>query len=106
MTETQTTYTLDDCGCYVDGSHGIYAVDTIIAFAESHGFKYDLNDKFDNDRAYCTGCNVTHALPSECEFSNEIEDEATDYMNDTFPVEGAYWGRSEQGDWGLWVGND
>jgi hypothetical protein len=34
--------------------------------------------------------------------ANEVEDEATEYMNEFFGVDGAYWGRSEQGDWGLW----
>lgn len=33
----------------------------------------------------------------------EDEDEATEFMNDKFPVDGAYWGRSEGGDWGLWA---
>jgi hypothetical protein len=28
--------------------------------------------------------------------------EAEEYMNAEFPVEGAYWGRNKNGDWGLW----
>ncbi len=30
-------YTLNDVGCYVDGASGIYAIDEIVRFAESHG---------------------------------------------------------------------
>jgi len=81
-------YTLKDVGCYVDEARGIYSTDHIYTIAVVHGFKTDETD--------------WPGTLSEYEFANEVEDEINDFMNDKFPVEGAYWGRSEQGDWGLW----
>jgi len=90
-------YTLVDIGCYVDEACGLYSIDAIVTFARNHG-------------AVIVSCEDDHvhedtALASEfagCEFSNEVEDEANEYMNNTYPVEGAYWCRNENGDWGLW----
>lgn len=93
MNNTQTdkaTYTLADVGCYVDGARGIYAIDKILCIAEDHG-KVWGDELFSNDD------------PNDKTYSDEAEDIATDYMNTYCAVEGAYWGRSEQGDWGLWT---
>lgn len=76
-------YTMKDCGCYVDSARGWYATDAIVAFAESHGL--EKVDWTNEELAYY-----------------EVEDEATDYMNEHYAVDGAYWGRNENGDWGLW----
>lgn len=95
-------YTPADAGCYVDGARGIYTVDLIVAIARDHGAIIDS----------CNPKECPHAEtcdPSEfagCEFSGEIEDEATEYMETHFPVDGHFWGRSEQGDWGLWPVED
>lgn len=94
-TVAQVKYEFSDCGCYVDGSHGIYAIDAIVEFAERHGFTIEPCD----DQHYETCFESRFA---GCEFAGEIEDEASDYMNANYPVDGAGWGRSEQGDWGLW----
>lgn len=80
-------YTLADIGCYVDSNRGRYAIDAIAGIAASHGFD-DLPE---------TG------LVSDSEFANEVEDNIDSFMNERYGVEGAYWGRSEQGDWGLWM---
>lgn len=116
---TKVEYTLEDVGCYVDGSRGIYAVDAIVKFAESHGFECDLNNgRNEEGKVVCLSCDVAHKLVSNCEFSNEIEDNATAFMNENYPVSEwidtsqgddeanlvkvkAYWCRNEQGDWGL-----
>jgi len=85
-------YLKNGIGCYVDSARGIYAIDAIADFAESHGFV--INDE-----------DPHNPLPeslSDYEFANELEDEIDDYMNANFAVSYAYWGRSEQGDWGLW----
>jgi hypothetical protein len=74
-------YSLDDCGCYVDGARGIYALRSICEFATSHGATVSAWD---------------------AEFAHEAEDECDNYMNEHYGVEGACWGRSEAGDWGLW----
>lgn len=86
------TYTLSDCGCYVDGTRGTYAIDKIEDVARDHGYKLP-NDI--SDQAFVT--------LSDCDFASWIEDEIDDYMNTHFGVEGAYWGRNENGDWGLWA---
>jgi hypothetical protein len=91
-------YTLQDVGCYVDGARGIYAVDTIVEFAESHGAVIEpcIDDHKHDETS-------SQSRFGGCEFANEIEDEATGYMNENYPVEGASWGRNENGDWGLWI---
>lgn len=101
---TATRYTLEDVGCYVDGARGIYAVDRIVEIAEEHGMT-EPEECTDTD---CPHCN-DHESGDErslswthCLYDGEIEDEATEYMNDHHGLEGAYWGRSEAGDWGLW----
>lgn len=94
---TNQKYTLEDVGCYVDGSRGIHAIDRIVEIAEEHGMTGLI--------CTCAGCDDRNNGKGEwhqCEWIGEIEDDCDNYMNDHYPVEGAYWGRSEQGDWGLW----
>jgi hypothetical protein len=88
-TQTKAIYTLADVGCYVDGARGIYAVDAIVQFAVGHGMGEPSE---------------YHSVKSlaDCEFADEVEDDTDDYMNDQYGVEGAYWGRNENSDWGLW----
>lgn len=81
---TPTKYTLADVGCYVDGARGIYAIDAIAKIAESHGAT--IEDGIGSDNFY--------------DYADQIENEIDDYMNAEFSVEGATWGRSEQGDIG------
>ncbi len=92
-------YNLDDCGCYVDCARGIYAIDKIVSFAESHGMPSPEVPEHNQTTVF-------QSRFASYEFSSEIEDEATDYMNDKYAVDGAYWGRSEQGDWGLFQTED
>jgi len=92
----KVTYQRSDAGCYVDSVRGIYAVDSIVEFAESHGFLVVLN------KCDCQSPPISHSRASECAFSDGIEDEATSFMNDNFPVDGHFWGRNDNGDWGLW----
>ena len=90
-------YTLADVGCYVDGARGIYVVDRVVEIAEAHGM--------DMLKCDCDSCDVApeHFTWSACEFSGEVEDDCGLFMNDTFPAEGACWGRNDNGDWGLWT---
>ena len=93
-------------GCYVDGGRGIYAVDAIVALAEAHGFEAKGCEDVTCGR-YTRGHHVDDIRGSytewaHCEFANEVEDEATEYMNVQHSVEGCWWGRTEHGDWGLW----
>lgn len=94
-----TQYTMDDCGCYVDSARGIYATDAIVAFANEHGanIRHDSDCASDHAETFCA------STFAGCEFAGDYEDDADSYMNETFPVEGAYWGRNENGDWGLWT---
>jgi hypothetical protein len=87
-------YTLNHVGCYVDSARGIYAIDAIARFAKSHG--YDVRN----------GMDQLPLMLSDYEFAGELEDEIDDYMNRQFDVEGAFWGRNESGDWGLWEIDD
>lgn len=93
-----TKYTINDVGCYVDGSRGIYATDRIVEIANEHGavIVHDTNCDGHTDTCF-------ESTYAGCEFGNEYENEATDYMNEHFAVDGAYWGRNENGDWGLWL---
>lgn len=107
MTNAKVNYSSKDAGCYVDSARGIYAVDAIVSFAENHGFtRKEDRGEFQVSTCSCRTSDdlsaLNHEKPSDCEYGNEIEDEATDYMNDNFPVDGYYWGRSDQSDWGLW----
>lgn len=86
----EAVYTRDDCGCYVDGSRGIYMVDRIVDIARAHGAVI-VHD--------CTGGCSSFAT---CEFSGDYQDEAEVYMNENFCPAGCYWGESNYGDWGLW----
>ena len=97
-----TTYTLADVGCYVDGARGIYAIDRIVEIAEEHGM--DVARCGDTDCKHCAGGDDDDSDDSwsTCEWAGDIEDYIDDYMNESYPVDGAYWGRSEAGDWGLW----
>lgn len=92
-TQATERYTLDDIGCYVDGAHGIHAIDTIVCIAEDHGMPIP--------EPWCA-CGDHPNEYAGCEYVDELEDECDEYMNDHHGVDGAHWGRSEQGDWGLW----
>lgn len=95
-------------GCYVDASYGTHAIDLILAAAESFGFKYE--NVCDCDYCQHHEVSILEDLfePRLCEFANEIEDEIDDWMNKnvamvplgTAPTN--YWGRNDNGDWGLW----
>ena len=89
MAKTQT-YTPSDVGCYADGSRGIYLTDFVVEFANDHG------------ASIVYPC--LH-LRGACDFCNESGDEATNYMNEHYPVQGCYWGFID-GDWGLWTDSD
>jgi hypothetical protein len=100
MKKIDNTYTIEDCGCYVDGAEGIYATDRVVEFARAHGAVIE----HDKDCQHYETC-----FDSEfagCEFAGDYEDEADTYMNDHHPVDGAFWGRNENGDWGLWSVED
>lgn len=86
-----------DAGCYVDGAQGIYAIDRIVEIAKAHGFE-----------AICPACDAGDPTNVEehCDHSNELENECDAYMNEYFPVDGRYWGRNDNGDWGLWPIDD
>lgn len=90
---TTAKYTLDDCGCYADG---VYCIDAILSFAEDHGFELEPLDD---------GEQYPEPL-SDYEWSDEVEDDIDEYMNNTYPVDDAYWGRNDNGDWGLWAIED
>lgn len=94
--QPKATYTLADVGCYVDGARGIYCIDAIVNIAESHGFTHDVEQT-------PTGMPGSYLTYADYEFSGELEDEIDDFMNSNYGVDGAYWGRSELGDWGLWT---
>lgn len=94
----QNLYTIEDCGCYVDGARGIYATDAIVAFANAHGANIVHDEDCDNHAD--TSRESTFA---GCEFAGDYEDEADAWMNEHYAVDGAYWGRNENGDWGLWA---
>ncbi len=91
-------YTARDAGCYVDASRGIYTIDRIIAIARSHG----MGEPADCSEIEHCPADHTSSGWAGCEFAGEVEDECDDYMNEHQTVDGHYWGRSEQGDWGLW----
>ena len=93
------SYTSDDAGCYVDGARGIYAVDAIVQFVRAHGFAMLHEDNTCEPH----GLTIGESEFAGCEYADEYETEATDLMNSYFGVDGHYWGRSEQGDWGLWA---
>lgn len=103
-------YTLQDVGCYVDEVRGIYAVDRIVKIAEEHGMPTPRDCQTDG----CPRCALdertaadgSHTEWSRCEWSHEVEDDCDAYMNEHHGVDGAFWGRSEQGDWGLWPCED
>ena len=86
------TYTTEDAGCYVDGARGVYAIDKIEDVAREHGYKLPQDIA---DQAFVT--------LSDYEFAGELEDEIDKYMNGKYGVDGAFWGRNESGDWGLWL---
>ena len=97
-------YTLADVGCYVDGAKGIHVLDGVVEIAEAHGMdelSCWCNSGFYGKIAHGAG----HSW-SDCEFSDDIENDCDLFMNDTFAVEGAYWGRNDNGDWGLWAIDD
>jgi len=77
-------YALKDVGSYVDSSRGIYVGERVQEIAAAHGWREER-------------------LSSDSEFYHEAEDAATEYMNREQAVKGAYWGRNDNGDWGLWT---
>ena len=98
-------YTRDDVGCVVDRAQGIYATDRIVDFANAHGAAIPLCDTGLRKVGSTAHKHAETAYPSEyagCEFSGEIEEKIKQYMNHFYSVVGAYWGRNENGDWGLW----
>lgn len=93
-TEPDNPYSINDAGCYLDGARGIYLIDGLVSFAEDHGFKLnETEEQFYADHDYSL---------VDYEWNGETEDRIDDYMNDNYGVDGAYWGRNENGDWGLW----
>ena len=100
-TKTDTRYTLADTGCYVDGAKGIYVIDDVLGIAIAHGMA-------DPGSCACFEHPENDFLPhwNRCEFASEIEDECDDFMNARYSVDGAYWGRNDNGDWGLWDTGD
>jgi len=97
MKTLEVTYTADDAGCYVDSARGIYSTDAIVDFANLHGAKIE----HDTECKHGETCGESQF--AGCEWMGDYEDDADAYMNLHFGVEGYYWGRSEQGDWGLWA---
>ena len=96
-------YTLEDVGCYVDGARGIYMVDAIVELAEAHGMETpkDCTDDL------CMRCQrKKRAEWVHCQSYPEVEEYCDDHMNTHHAVEGASWGRNDNGDWGLWPDND
>ena len=66
-------YTLADVGCYVDGTRGIYAIDRIVEIAVAGG--------------------MVAPEPLDVQlYPDGVEDEATEYMNAHYAVEGAILG--------------
>jgi hypothetical protein len=82
-------YTKDDAGCYFDSS----STDEIVDFARDHGAIITRDCACDH--------NSFDSEFASCEFADEYEDEADDYMNEKYHVPGHYWRRND-GDWGLW----
>lgn len=78
-------YTINDVGCYVDGHKGIYVGRYIQKIAESHGWNPD-------DGLVLDTCHTSY---------DSATDEAIDYMNEVFSVEGACW-QWNDGDFGLY----
>ena len=105
MTTTATTYTLNDAGVYVD--YGYQNADEtcerVIGIAKDHGFKPKPYDTF-----LVLDLNVSDSSDGVGnEWISEVADEATDYMNDHYPVDGAYWTfDGDAGGWGLFVETD
>ena len=93
-------YTFRDAGCYVDGACGIYAIDDIVAIARDHGASLPRDCGCDHDGSYFK------SEFASCEWAHEYEDNASDFMNSTCPVDHHTWGRNENGDWGLWTDED
>ncbi len=93
-------------GCYVDEARGVYMVDTIVEVAQQHGMSEpepctdDVCPRcHDGDKTAGDG---SHSEWAHCVNYPEVESECDTYMNEHHAVEGHYWGRSDQGDWGLW----
>ena len=84
--QANVTYSLDDVGCYVDGSRGIYAIDRIVEIAETHGMTPPICEASDDDVHDIENESCTWAY---CSYSDEIEYEGDNYMNDHHGAEGA-----------------
>jgi hypothetical protein len=89
-------YIKEDAGCYVNGVRGIYATDKIVNIARDHGAEIVRDCECDHEQS-CFDSEF-----ASCEFANEYEDKADDYMNEKYSVSGHYWGRGRGEDWGLW----
>ena len=92
-------YTTKDIGCYVDSANGIYATDSIVDFAREHGAKITHDEYCLHEKTYFT------SEFAGCDSIGDYEDDADNFMNNKFQVTGAWWGRNENGDWGLWEDN-
>lgn len=84
----EAPYTRKDIGRYVKDA----TPQTIYNFAQDHGLIWDALEEEEMPE-------YTARLKK---FEDEAEDFATEYMEENFGVEGAFWGRNEHGDWGLW----
>ena len=87
-----------EIGCYVDSARGIYATDVIVATANAYGAKIEHDEDCIEHAETCDD-----SIFAGCEFAGEYEDMADEYMNEHYSVDCAYWGRNEDGDWGLWT---
>lgn len=98
-------------GCYVDAARGRYVFDGIVQIvlplAQADGKLKELRDEV--DRVF--GANEVQRLKAVFgddvdELRDLVEDVLTEYMESEHHREGYWWGRSEEGDWGLWEVQD
>ena len=90
-----------ELGCYVDGVHGIYMWKRIYTIAKDYGFEYEctipqieaLIDKEERGE-------LTSDMSGQ--IAHDLENLIDDYLNEKMAVDKAYWGRNENGDWGVW----
>jgi len=77
-----------DVGEYFGSQRGIFQGEAVIALAVQNGFKV-LPISVDDMKA---------AGP----YHMGLWDDAENFMNNTYPKDGYFWGNNENGDWGLW----
>ena len=97
MKEIKNPYTLDDCECHVEGDKGdvsIHMLARIIKVVQIHYIALHTAKRHIDD---CDPCDITRHFEVD-----KIVESCNDFMDDHFPVEGAFWGLDEEGDWGLW----